>query len=238
MKTSFLAVETLSKRFGIVEALKNVTFEISNPEIVGLIGPNGAGKTTFIRLLLDLIRPTTGAIHLNGVNCTTDSLTVRQNLGFAHTTPHYPPGVSLAEYLTWLGGVYNIPKEHLAQRIEALLAYFEMTAHAQRALRTFSSGMEVKSALIQAFLPGAPFVVLDEPTANLDPLARVNLLTLIQTFHKEHQVAFLVSSHSLYELEQVCTYYVLLDQGQLVWHGIVQELGEQSLAEFYMETIR
>lgn len=236
--STILELNNLGKTYGSVEALKSINLKITNHEIIGLIGPNGAGKTTLIRLLLGLIRPSTGNLSLFGLDCQSDSLQVRKHIGFAHTNPEYPPGITLKEYLEWVRQLYEVPKDIGQRRIDSLLNFFNLQNASSRNLTTFSAGMEVKTALIQAFLPAPKALILDEPTANLDPVARIQLMKLLKAFNKNNKTFILISSHSLYELEQVCTYYLFLDNGSVAWHGKVKDLGEKSLADFYLEIVK
>ena len=236
--TIFLQTVHLEKSFGTVQALKDLNITNPDPEIIGLIGPNGAGKTTFIRLLLGLLRPSTGSVTLFGHDCWHESDLVRQCVGFTHTSPKYPSGITLQEYLYWVSNVYSIPRKVTTERIIALSTFFDMQSAMNRFVNTFSSGMEVKTGLIQAFLPSPKTIILDEPTANLDPLARLSLMKLIQGLFSKQQTSFLISSHSLHELEQICSYYIFLDSGTILWLGKASDLGNKSLADFYLEAIQ
>ncbi len=233
-----LKTSDLTKTFKNVTALNKVTLQIKSREIIGLIGPNGAGKTTFIKILLGLLRPTRGDAWIFGRHCFKESLKVRKIIGFTHTNPRFPSRLTPLQYFNWVSQIYDIETDLTHQRVRQLARLLDLDEESlNRRISTFSSGMLMKIALIQAFLPENPFVIMDEPTANLDPKARIKLFDLIKKKHENNHATFLISSHSLHELEHVCTWFILIEKGHLLWSGPKKALAGQSLTDFYMEKI-
>ena len=215
-------LEALTKRYGRVLALSDLSLEVREGEVFGFLGLNGAGKTTTIRLLLDLIRPTAGRARVFGHDCRRASMAVRRMVGYL---PGEPPflldmtGERVLRLLDQTGGRRVDP----AWRAE-LLERFDLPArHLARRIRDYSTGMKRKLALVQAFQHDPPLLILDEPTESLDPVMQEAVYALIADLSARGRTVFL-SSHVLSEVERVCTRVAVLREGRLALTASISEL--------------
>lgn len=208
-----ISLEGLTKRYGRVRALTDLTLEVRAGEVFGFLGLNGAGKTTTIRLLLDLIRPSAGRALVFGHDCRRASIEARRLVGYL---PGEPPflldmtGERILRLLERAGGGRVDP----AWRAE-LLDRFDLPArHLARRIRDYSTGMKRKLALVQAFQHDPPLLILDEPTESLDPVMQEAVYVLVAELAARGRTVFL-SSHVLSEVERVCTRVAVLREGKL-----------------------
>lgn len=214
----------LTKHFGSVRALTGVDLKLK-AGVTALLGPNGAGKTTFIKLLLGLIRPTHGSAKIFGLNCRKEALAIHRQIGVLHEKPFFPKALTVYRFLFLMGKLFSLP--NLDTRITNILQAVELWDARDRKIGHLSAGMLQRLGLAQALLPEPKLIFLDEPTANLDPLGRIRIINLIRQFAIEQSISFLISSHILHDLEQVCNYVVILDRGQLRLQGELDQLLQQ-----------
>lgn len=235
-----ITVKSVSKQYSSGKwGVKGLTFDLTSG-IHGLVGPNGAGKTTTIKLLLGLLQPTSAKqLLVLGEKPTLENISLRKKIGFAHANQQFPRGYTGEEYLDFVMTLYEVPEEERDDRKSKFLSFFELEDSATRQIKGYSSGMKQKLALIQAFInPRARFIMLDEPTSNLDPVTRIKLVELVKSASKEQDISFLISSHSLLELEQTCTDYLLIHEGSVMWQGTRDELNGQALNDFYLTKLK
>ncbi len=208
-----ISLQGLTKRYGRVQALADLSLEVSEGEVFGFLGLNGAGKTTTIRLLLDLIRPTAGRALVFGHDCRRASIAVRRLVGYL---PGEPPflldmtGERLLRLLERMGGRRVDP----AWRAELLDRFDLPPRHLARRIRDYSTGTKRKLALVQAFQHDPPLLILDEPTESLDPVMQEAVYALIADRSSRGRTVFL-SSHVLSEVERVCGRVAVLREGRL-----------------------
>ena len=219
-----LAIQTedLTKYFGRVAALEGLSLEVGRGEIFGFLGANGAGKTTTIRLLLDLLRPTRGRAAIHGHDCHRASLQARAAIGYLPgEVPIYPDmtGGQLLRFLAALG-----PRPPDAAWLQVLMTRFGLgTAALSRPLVHLSHGMKQKVGLVQALMTRAPVLVLDEPTAGLDPLMAEAFCVTMRELQAAGHTIFL-SSHVLSEVERLCDRIALVAGGRLVKVAAIEEI--------------
>ncbi len=199
------------KRFGDATALRGVNLDVPHGEIFGFLGPNGAGKTTALRLLMDFIRPTAGAIEVLGYDARRQSVEVRRNVGYLPSDPAMYGDMTAREYLDYItelrGGREDTPYRR------ALVAHLQLDE--DRKIGALSRGNRQKIGLVQALMTRPPVVILDEPTTGLDPLMQDVVADTLQNCVKDGSTVFF-SSHLLAEVEQVCTRVAMLRAGQVV----------------------
>jgi len=224
-------VEGLTKNFGNVQALRGLNLKLGKG-VIGLLGPNGAGKTTTIGILLGLLRPTKGKAKVFGFDCWHQSFEVRKRMGVLHEKPIYPSSFTGRRYLEYVAEFYGIknPKEQATK----LLKDVGFSKAADRKMSTYSAGMVQRIGLAQALIGEPELVILDEPTANLDPIGRVEFLEKIRELHKEHGISFLISTHILSELEIVCDQVAIINKGVVKEQGSITELSKKYQAKVYM----
>ncbi|MEE2844633.1 MAG: ABC transporter ATP-binding protein [Planctomycetota bacterium] len=201
--------QNLSKQFGAITALRDCSIDIPQGTIFGLLGPNGAGKSTFIRLLMGMMKPTSGTATIGGLNCHSKSLQVRKQISYlpgdVRLDRHYK-GRDLLRIMT------SIRKDGSFQQATDIADFLALDL--SRRVRSMSTGMRQKLALTLALSNQAPLIILDEPTSNLDPTVRQQVIELLQR-RKQTGQTILFSSHILDEVETVCDQVAILKDGQL-----------------------
>ncbi|MFW9856915.1 MAG: ABC transporter ATP-binding protein [Candidatus Thorarchaeota archaeon] len=228
--------ESLCKNYGSTKALVNVSFALK-PGIWGIIGPNGAGKTTLLNLLWNIIRPSSGRLNVLGQDPSTENLKLKQKIGVCFTSQRFPSGYVSKEYLRTVSEAYGISATRINPLIQYLLLKLEAELILEREIRYLSSGMKQKLAIVQCLMGLPEIAIMDEPFANLDPLAKVRLKDIVVEYHNILGTSFLVSSHSLEDLGGFCTGYLFIHHGRLLWKGTPDEVPEKDLVRFYIELI-
>ncbi|HEY5998701.1 MAG TPA: ABC transporter ATP-binding protein [bacterium] len=217
-----IALRGLTKRYGRAAAIQDLTLEVREGEVFGFLGPNGAGKTTTIRILLDLLRATSGTAAVFGHDCRAESLAVRAAVGYLPGEVQYYgdlTGRQVLDLLDRLGAARVEPR-----RQQALLERFALgAADLGRRLREYSAGMKRKLGLVQAFQADPPLLILDEPTEGLDPLMQAAFHDLVAEERGRGRTVFM-SSHVLREVERACDRVGLLREGRLVLAAPVAEV--------------
>ena len=226
---AIIDVRGLFKRYGDVEALRGLNLRMRKG-IFGFIGPNGSGKTTTIKILLGALRPDAGEAYVLGHDCFKESLEIRRRVGVLHENPSYPKNMTGLEYLTFVGSLYGLGKEEAKSRARELLKSLDLEEAADRSIGGYSAGMRQRLGLAQALIGNPRLVILDEPTANLDPLGRAELLEMIKTLHKDQGMSFLIASHILPELQKICDQIGIISNGVMLEQGTIAELTKK-----YME---
>ena len=222
----------LTKRFGKLVAVHDVTFEVGTGQVFGFLGPNGAGKTTTIRMLTGLVRPSSGTAHVAGFDVAAEPLEVKQRVGYLAEAPYLYPKLSGREFLVFMGGLYRVPGSVARQRASRLLSLFELAEKADDLVETYSHGMRQKLALAGALLHEPPVLFLDEPTSGLDPRsARLVKDLLVGLVGRGHTV--FLSTHVLEIAEQLCHSVGIIDRGQVIATGTLDELRQQAQREAY-----
>ena len=212
-----IATEGLTKRYPTALALDALSVEI--PEgIIGLLGPNGAGKSTFFKILLGLIDASAGdATVLERAISERDEL--RRLVGFMPEHDCLPGDIPAVAMVTHFGEVSGLPPEAARERTSEVLRHVGLLEERYREINTYSTGMKQRAKLAQALVHDPPLLFLDEPTNGLDPAGRVEMLQLIQRTGHQLGISIVMSSHLLDDVERVCDYVVLIDQGRLLRAG-------------------
>jgi ABC-type multidrug transport system ATPase subunit len=230
-------VRDLSKEYRNKRGIRNIGLELRKGDIYGLLGPNGAGKTTLLKLMTGLIRPDRGAVTLFGHDIEESFEPAMRRVGCMIESADFYDYVTASQYLKLVSNFYpELPKE----RIGEVLGYVGLSSFAQDKIRNYSTGMKQKLALAAAVLPNPELVLLDEPTNGLDIEGIVLFRELVKRLSEEHGITFLISSHMIHELEQMCNRIGILYNGTLVQEGQVAELltGSPSLEQYYIEQLR
>ncbi len=213
-----LRFDNVTKRFGETVALEDLTMTLERGEIVGMLGPNGAGKTTALRILLGLIKPTEGQATVHGFDCWNQPVQVHQRLAYVPSEFNVWPNLTGGQILDLLGALYGGYDTDIR---EEYIRRFNFDPNKKG--RTYSKGNRQKIALIAALMTRADLLVMDEPTAGLDPLLEQEFQTVLREAKNRGQT-ILLSSHVLSEVEVACDRVAILRNGRLVEYGTLQEL--------------
>ncbi len=226
-----LEVSGLTKQFGGFTAVDHISFSVGEGEIVGLLGPNGAGKTTTIQMLLDLVTPTVGNIAYFGKPFPKEREYCLSRINFASAYTHVQSRMTVAQNLSIYAGLYGVP--HAKKKIEELLGLLEIPELANQLFWHLSSGQKTRVVLAKALLNSPRLLLMDEPTASLDPDIANKVVELILLLQKKEGVSILYTSHNMAEVEQVCDRVMFLDHGKVVAEdtplGLTKRLGNARL---------
>ena len=221
-----LRIAALTKRYGQVTALDGLTAEVP-PGRIGVVGANGAGKTTLFRILLGLARPTEGTVEVAGIAVATDPLGVRSMLGYMPEHECLPLDQTASDVVATFGELSGLPARAARQRASEVLDLVGLDEARFRPIGGFSTGMRQRAKLAQALVGGPDVVLLDEPTAGLDPAGREEMLALVARLGA-FGISVLMSTHLLDDVQQVCDHVLMLDAGRLVVSGPTASLLERT----------
>ena len=225
---ALLEAERLTKRYGSVVALDEVSFTI-NEGITGILGENGAGKSTAIKIFLGLLRPTSGTARVLGQDAAT-SIAVRGRLGYMPEHDCLPSQPSAAEFLTHMAELSGLPPSAARTRAADTLRHVGLFEERYRAIGGYSTGMKQRVKLCQALVHDPAFVFLDEPTAGLDPLGREEMLGLVRKTYREFGISVLFSSHLMADVERTCDRILVLQGGHVMHAGEVDQFTRETEA--------
>jgi ABC-2 type transport system ATP-binding protein len=217
-----IRVTNLVKRYGDVLAVDNIDFSVPSGATVGLLGGNGAGKTTTIAMLLGLLVPTSGAIEVLGHDMARDRFAALARMNFSSPYVSLPQRLSVAENLRVYGHLYNVPD--IEARIARLAEELDLTALLDRPAGQLSAGQKTRVALAKALINKPELLLLDEPTASLDPDTGDWVRTWLERYRDETGCAILLASHNMAEVERLCDHVLMLKQGRIVDQGSPADL--------------
>ena len=236
MPPAVLSVRNLRKQYGPTVAVDGVSFEVGRNEIVGLLGPNGAGKTTTINMILGVLKPTSGAILVEDLDLATKRSQVLQRTNFAAVYAPLPGNLTVHQNLRFFGLIYSVT--NLSARIEALLEEYDLLAFRDTKCGVLSSGEQTRVSLAKAMLNQPALLLLDEPTASLDPAIARDIRIKIREYAATGNGAVLWTSHNMYEVEDVCDRVLFLSHGRILLQGDPRTLpaahGKESLEELFI----
>ena len=223
---SIMEARDLTKRYGDTVALDNVNFEIGQG-ITGLLGPNGAGKSTAIKLFLGLLTPTEGAASVMGER-TYENVEVRTRLGYMPEHDCLPSSITASEFLSHMAQVSGLPPASARTRAADTLRHVGLDEERYRHIGEYSTGMVQRVKLAQALVHDPVIVMLDEPTAGLDPVGREEMLALIRRTGREFGISIVLSTHLMGDVETTCDRIVVLERGQVVESGDVSGFTQET----------
>jgi len=224
-----IKTDNLTKIYGkTIVAVSRLKLEIKPGEIFGLLGPNGAGKTTTIRMLLGMTEPTAGQAWIDGHDCTRNAIDVKRITGYLPDNVGFYGDMTGCENLRFTGRLNGIPEDELDGKINALLERAGIPDAGDKKVRTYSRGMKQRLGIADVLLKDPRVIILDEPTLGIDPEGVRQLLEIIKTLSKEDGRTLLVSSHQLYQMQQICDRVGIFFEGKLVACGSIDELASKS----------
>jgi ABC-2 type transport system ATP-binding protein len=235
-----LSVVALRKQYGDTVAVDGLSFEVGRNEIVGLLGPNGAGKTTTINMVLGVLEPSSGSIHIEGVDLARRRTQALACTNFAAVYAPLPGNLTVRQNLRVFGMFYGVKR--LAERIEALLTQFELQRFRDVKCGVLSSGEQTRVALAKALLNEPRLLLLDEPTASLDPATARDIRARIREFSAQGSSGVLWTSHNMQEVEEVCDRVLFVSRGKILIEGnprtLPHEHGKATLEELFVTVAR
>lgn len=232
---SVIKVNNLSKHFGSLIAVNELSFEVNQGEVFGFLGQNGSGKSTTIRMLLSLIHPTSGNIEIFGQSLETHRSVIAESVGAIIERPDLYPYLTAQEHLALFAKLSK--RKISAQQIETTLKLVGLSARANDKAQTFSLGMKQRLGIAIALVHNPDLIILDEPTNGLDPQGIADIRNLIQYLSKQEGKTVLVSSHLLSEMEQVATQILIIHQGKKIAMGPTHTLLDPNKAIVQIQTL-
>ena len=224
--TTLLEAKALTKHYGNTIALESVDFEVQNG-ITGLLGPNGAGKSTAIKLFLGLLKPTAGSAEVMGQK-PYESVEIRARLGYMPEHDCLPTSITASEFLTHMAQVSGIPPAYARTRAADILRHVGLEEERYRPIGQYSTGMKQRVKLAQSLAHDPVIVLLDEPTAGLDPGGREDMLRLIRRTGREFGISIVLSSHLMGDVESTCDRIIVLDGGKVTEQGSVSRFTRET----------
>lgn len=235
-----LAIENLGKKYGGITAVGGISFSVARGEIVGLLGPNGAGKTTTINMILGVLEPTSGRVLIEGIDLANHRSRALERTNFQAVYAPLPGNLTVRQNLRIFGMLYRV--KDLAARIETLLAEFDLEKFRDTKCGVLSSGEQTRAALAKAMLNQPRLLLLDEPTASLDPSTAQEIRAKIRGFTTHGSCGVLWTSHNMYEVAEVCDRVLFLSRGRILLEGdpktLPREYGKDSLEELFIAVAR
>ena len=239
MENSIKVID-LKKNYGNKEAVKNINFEIKENEIIGLLGPNGCGKTTTIGMILGLLKPTSGQVLINGFQLEKNRIEILQKINFISPYIELPKKLTVKQNLIVYGKLYSV--KNLNSRIDYLVEELRLQNLLDRVTGELSSGQKNRISLAKAIINDPSVLLLDEPTASLDPETGDFVRTFLEKYKKEKKVSILLASHNMDEVTRLCSSIMMMKNGLIIDEGkpsdLVKKHGRQNLEEVFLKLVR
>jgi ABC-2 type transport system ATP-binding protein len=223
-----LTVDHLVKKFDKFTAVNNISFTVNKREVFGFVGPNGAGKSTTIKMLITLLKPTSGKVLIDKHNINDDANNVRRVIGYVPQMVSVDGSLTALENLKLMAKLYDIPKDEREERIEEILTFLDLQQVKKVLVKNFSGGMVRKLEIGQAMLHRPHVIFLDEPTTGLDPVARRNVWKHLLELRNQFGTTIFFSTHYMEEAEEVADRIAIMEKGNVAAIGTVEELTKQT----------
>ena len=239
MKNS-IEVINLSKSYKTKKAVNNISFKIDENEIVGLLGPNGCGKTTTIGMILGLLKPTSGQVLINGKDIENNKISILHKMNFISPYIELPKKLTVKQNLIVYGKLYNI--KNLNERINFLSEKLRLGDLLDKITGELSSGQKNRVSLAKALINDPTVLLLDEPTAALDPETADFIRTFLEKLREEKKISVLLASHNMDEVKRLCNSVMMMKDGNIVDGGtpedLIEKYGQKNLEEVFLEIVR
>jgi len=237
-----IEIENLNKKYNNILAVKNINFKIEKGSIIGLLGPNGCGKTTTIGMILGLIKPTSGTVFINGQNIENENnrTKILEKVNFISPYVELPKKLTVKENLIVYGKMYGI--NDLKDKISVLMKNLNLLEFEKRKTGELSSGQKNRVSLAKALINDPEILLLDEPTASLDPDVGDYIRTYLEDFASKRGTTILLASHNMNEVERLCSEVMMMKNGQIIDKGTCESLinkhGRKNLEETFLKIVR
>jgi len=242
MNNISIEIKNLNKRYNNIEAVKNINFTINKGSIVGLLGPNGCGKTTTIGMMLGLIKPSSGTVFINGQNIESEKnrTKILEKMNFISPYVELPKKLTVEENLKVYGKMYGT--KNLKDKISDLMKQLNLSEFKTRKTGELSSGQKNRVSLAKALINDPEILLLDEPTASLDPDVGDYIRTYIESFASKKGTTILLASHNMNEVERLCNEVMMMKNGEIIDKGTCNDLikkhGRKNLEETFLKIVR
>ena len=235
-----LEIINLSKAYDAKEAVKNISFELSQNEIVGILGPNGCGKTTTIGMILGLLKPTSGKILINGIEIESQRVKLLNKLNFISPYIELPKKLTVKQNLEVYGRLYDVNK--LKIKIDYLCEKLRLYEFINKITGELSSGQKNRVSLAKSIINDPEVLLLDEPTASLDPETGDFVRSFLEEYQREKKTSILLASHNMSEVERLCSSVLMMNKGAIIDQGTPGELinkhGRKNMEEVFLKLTR
>ena len=235
-----IEVINLSKSYKSKQAVNNINFKINENEIIGLLGPNGCGKTTTIGMVLGLLKPTSGQVLINGIDIEKNKISLLHKMNFISPYIELPKKLTVKQNLTVYAKLYNI--NNLNDRIDYLSNKLRLNNLLDKITGELSSGQKNRVSLAKALINEPTVLLLDEPTASLDPETGDFIRTFLENYKKEKKIAVLLASHNMDEVKRLCGSVLMMNDGNIIDRGtpdnLIKKHGRKNLEEVFLELVR
>ncbi len=235
-----LEAQSLSKSYGSVVAVHDVSLRLEPGQVLGYLGPNGSGKSTTVKMLTGLLAPTHGRVSYNGDDIHKHLVEYRRRLGYVPEEANLYPYLTGQEYLEMIGTLRAMPASRLKSRIDALLELFSLAPYRHVNVGTYSKGMRQRILLISAIMDNPDVLILDEPFSGLDVTSALIFKTLIQSLRDKGKAVFFCS-HVLEVVEKVCSHLIILRKGRVIAHGtaskVLEGIGQTTLEGTFLQLV-
>ena len=240
MSTTIIEINNLNKKFGNILAVKNISFKINKGTIIGLLGPNGCGKSTTIGMMLGLIKPTSGTVIIKNQNIENNRTGLLEKMNFISPYIELPKKLTVEENLKVYGRLYGV--KNLESEISEILEKLNLTEFKKRKTGELSSGQKNRVSLAKALINNPEILLLDEPTASLDPDVGDYIRTFIEDFASKKGATILIASHNMNEVERLCHEVMMMKNGEIIDKGkssdLVNKHGRKNLEEVFLKIAR
>jgi ABC-2 type transport system ATP-binding protein len=240
MTSKVLSVRGLRRTYGSTVAVDGISFDVDRNETVGILGPNGAGKTTTINMILGVLAPSSGTIGIEGDDLATERPTAMERVNFAAVYAPLPGNLTVEQNLRVFGLLYGVKR--LTERLEGLLERFGLASMRQVRCGVLSSGEQTRMCLVKAMLNRPRLLLLDEPTASLDPATARDIRTTIRDLAARDKMGVLWTTHNMYEASEVCDRVLFLSRGKILLEGdpktLPREHGKETLEDLFIAVAR
>ena len=235
-----LEVIELSKTFNDKEAVKNISFKVNKNQIIGILGPNGCGKTTTIGMILGLLKPSKGKVLINGIEIENNRVKVLENLNFISPYIELPKKLTVKQNLEVYGRMYNV--KNLNLKIEFLSEKLRLKEIINKFTGELSSGQKNRVSLAKSIINDPTVLLLDEPTASLDPETGDFVRSFLEEYQKENETSILLASHNMSEVERLCSSVFMMNKGNIIDQGnpkkLIEKHGRKNMEEVFLKLTR